>query len=630
MYNKFHRKLIQLSFIPIFLSMAFFSQAQSLLVDLSDIEAKIHRDTTAALDDLYGLEPKLTKASAQEKIQWLILSLYTANQQNNRQAIFYFIEKSQLLLTEEGHSEKLWLKLFANLTKVATGELAELLKVLQQLELEVKQQLNPLLSAYFNRQLYFAYAMNGAIDFALDTALSNYEEWRQLEQYYFSAEMLYQIADLRSNMGDIDGANIALKKATAEANRLNATNLQIATVELEAGMLLHQNKPQAAYDKLNNLLTSKTIHSSHDRYDSVLEKMAYYSYELKQFQQTANLAQLLLAKQQKENKNTEFSELLLLKAFIQLNEFEQATPLITSLSQTFIQQGNRFGIFEIKNAQLDMHHRTGDIDGLFHSAKSIIELVTAKDNSNLDKKRSQRSNTLVQAKTQEKKVKRLTQSNEIQREELNLSKELIDSKNRNLLLLSIFCLLLIAIFIWLFYLLKKVHLLANTDGLTGINNRRAGLKKSNELLRKNKAKRSANYIAIAMLDLDHFKNINDTFGHDVGDQVIKLTTQLSLKHLTKHDIICRMGGEEFMFMLSTPNRETLLTIIERIRQEICQYDTSRLGLTSQISVSIGVTSVSETSPEKSLTDYLIDADTALYHAKNNGRNQVQHFDQIKT
>jgi len=273
-------------------------------------------------------------------------------------------------------------------------------------------------------------------------------------------------------------------------------------------------------------------------------------------------------------------------------------------------------------------HRKGDLDGLFHNAKSLVELVTSRDGNNLGKQRSQRSNTLVQAKEQEKTVQLLAKDNEIQREQLNLNKQLIAAKNRNIVLLSVFCTLLIGLFIWLFYLLKKVHKLANTDSLTGINNRRSGLRKADILLQKSRANRDNINMVFAMLDLDKFKQINDTYGHDVGDQVIKKTVKQALLSLDKNDIICRMGGEEFLIVLSNKSDDKISAQIEKIRCDINQAEISQLAPMQKISASIGVAPVLNTQKEKSLTDYLIDADTALYKAKNNGRNQVQIFDSV--
>jgi len=604
------------------------SQAQSIQADLSDIEQQIHRDSRAALSSLYTLEIELVSAPQKEKLRWIILSIYAATVHSNWQAIHYAVEKSSSLLNKKDANEQLWQQLFKLILSAEQGQYAYILNQLQQLEPAIEQQKNSLLSAYFNRQLHFAYAMNGALDFALDTALSNYKEWLQLEQYYFSIEMLYRIAELRLTVGDVEGANIALKQASEDAERLEATNMQIAIIELEAQILQHKAEPKLAYEKLNQLLINNVIDTTHDRYESVMENMMSFSFELKQFQQSVSLGLLLLAQQIKENKNISHTELLLAKSYIQLGDFDKAIPLIDKLAQLFAAQNNRFGLFEVKDAQIDILHSKGDINGLFHSAKSIIELVTSREENNLGVKRSRRSNTLVQAKEQEKTVKLLAKNNEVQRQEISLNKQLIDSKNRNIVLLSVFCLLLLALFIWLFYLLNKVHKLANTDSLTGINNRRSGLKKADLLLQKTRVNRDNTHMAFAMLDLDKFKQINDTYGHDVGDQVIKKTVKQALLSLDKNDIICRMGGEEFLIVLSNKSDDKITAQIEKIRKDINQAKIAQLGPSQKISASIGVAPVINTLKEKSLTDYLIDADTALYKAKNNGRNQVQIFDSV--
>lgn len=156
------------------------------------------------------------------------------------------------------------------------------------------------------------------------------------------------------------------------------------------------------------------------------------------------------------------------------------------------------------------------------------------------------------------------------------------------------------------------------DPLTGIANRRAFKEQSEQRLSANQqAGRASSFL---LMDLDHFKSINDCHGHDGGDQVLVGFTQLVTSLIEPEDLFCRMGGEEFAVFLSDANTDRALDIAEAIRTIL---DTRGLKVDGQnipVTVSIGV--VSSSARTASLRTLLSHADTALYSAKANGRNCV--------
>lgn len=120
----------------------------------------------------------------------------------------------------------------------------------------------------------------------------------------------------------------------------------------------------------------------------------------------------------------------------------------------------------------------------------------------------------------------------------------------------------------------------------------------------------------AMLDIDHFKRINDTFGHLYGDEVLLIFSQLMEKHFRYNDFLFRFGGEEFVVILNLSDQANAEAVFERFRKRIEEYAFPTVG---KVTVSIGMTHIDTAIMPSILLDR---ADKALYHAKGNGRNQV--------
>ncbi|TJZ73813.1 sensor domain-containing diguanylate cyclase [Chitiniphilus eburneus] len=166
---------------------------------------------------------------------------------------------------------------------------------------------------------------------------------------------------------------------------------------------------------------------------------------------------------------------------------------------------------------------------------------------------------------------------------------------------------------------------ATTDGLSGLTNRAYFMEVANqELARASRYKRP---LALLMLDIDHFKRINDSYGHDVGDMAIKAVAKVLGGALRDVDIVARMGGEEFTALLPETSPELAQAAAERVRTQI---EAHRIvlgdGTVVQFTGSIGISALR---PEDQLIDDLLKrADVALYHAKHHGRNQAVVYDAI--
>lgn len=153
---------------------------------------------------------------------------------------------------------------------------------------------------------------------------------------------------------------------------------------------------------------------------------------------------------------------------------------------------------------------------------------------------------------------------------------------------------------------------ANLDYLTGLPNRRQFFRQV-----ESKLKRGVENKALAIIDLDHFKLVNDNYGHDCGDLVLKKVSKLLSRHFKKH-YISRFGGEEFCVFLPDTNLETAVDLLEKFRKDLSQHEIKFEGSSLACTSSIGVTSQFNRTIESMLSI----ADENLYVAKSSGRNRV--------
>jgi diguanylate cyclase (GGDEF)-like protein len=167
-----------------------------------------------------------------------------------------------------------------------------------------------------------------------------------------------------------------------------------------------------------------------------------------------------------------------------------------------------------------------------------------------------------------------------------------------------------------------LQLLAQQDALTGLANRGYFFQRAEQLLRVN-APRPVWPLSALMIDVDHFKSINDESGHAVGDAVLGGVARILAQNLRTEDFVARYGGEEFAALLPRTDRTTAMAIAERMRLAIAE-DAGLRGLARRpVTISIGVAETGDVVP---VDPVLLAADRALYTAKANGRNRSSFLD----
>lgn len=155
-----------------------------------------------------------------------------------------------------------------------------------------------------------------------------------------------------------------------------------------------------------------------------------------------------------------------------------------------------------------------------------------------------------------------------------------------------------------------------TDPLTGLANRRAMLDRLRA--EANRSERGGHTFTVMMCDLDHFKRVNDTYGHEAGDQVLKEVAGIFRENLRSFDLCARWGGEEFLVLLADTDSENAMAVAEKLRALVQEQPVPYAGHSISITVSGGLATHD---PENSLTETLREADRALYAAKS-GRNRL--------
>jgi diguanylate cyclase (GGDEF)-like protein len=160
--------------------------------------------------------------------------------------------------------------------------------------------------------------------------------------------------------------------------------------------------------------------------------------------------------------------------------------------------------------------------------------------------------------------------------------------------------------------------LANLDTLTDTANRRSFHAQAQELLR---LCGNGLFISLIMLDIDRFKAVNDTYGHDAGDMVLREIALLLKQRVRAEDTVARYGGEEFVIIIPDAGADVAVGLAERLREKIADAEMVYEGQKIHVTASLGV-AAEVCSPDFDIERLVKKADTALYRAKNAGRNKV--------
>jgi len=166
--------------------------------------------------------------------------------------------------------------------------------------------------------------------------------------------------------------------------------------------------------------------------------------------------------------------------------------------------------------------------------------------------------------------------------------------------------------------LEQARLEATTDVLTGLSNRKAFFRALGQM----RLSKDISEFSLVMVDIDHFKNVNDNYGHLLGDKVLRFVSSIMKNGVKGKDLVSRYAGEEFTILLPDTEHQGVMVVAENIRISIEAGKLVRSDTRKSIGTITGCLGVAQYRPNESDDKFIARADEALYHAKENGRNRA--------
>jgi len=295
---------------------------------------------------------------------------------------------------------------------------------------------------------------------------------------------------------------------------------------------------------------------------------------------------------------------------------QQALELLGQSEEAFNSIQNKRGLAELYVTKSRTYAALGD----WHSAYGALEIQ--------NRLQSELQNQLQSQRTTEMRTRfdtdRMANENRQLLENQRLKEHELQILQQNKLLqlttmiLGLVILAIVSVFAYKQAQRSRVmEHLALTDFLTKLPNRRHIYRRGEHFVQLAQKQQTA--MSVVLFDADHFKKINDHYGHDVGDKALVMLADSASSQMRKSDMVGRIGGEEFLVLLPGTSLAQAGDIAERLRQAIANTDMNHISPGLALTISAGVASLDD---DKSLSDLLNRADHALYRAKAAGRNQV--------
>lgn len=269
---------------------------------------------------------------------------------------------------------------------------------------------------------------------------------------------------------------------------------------------------------------------------------------------------------------------------------------------------------QIDEQKLELNNIYKNIELEKKKLQTAVEEVKQKEDTVKELVKLQEEKQLEFEKTKTE-LENLNSQIEVQKDNLLIKEDIISNQKSVIGYLVILFIIIVILGTNVFKQNRLLKKLSQTDTLSGLFNRRVIIEKLDEEISKyNRYKTS---FSLLLIDIDYFKKINDKYGHDKGDFVIKKLSNLMLQNTRTTDICARWGGEEFTILVPNSNNEEALILSEKLRKIVEEYF---LKIKLPVTISIGVATFKEDTNQEKLLKL---ADNALYKAKENGRNRTE-------
>jgi diguanylate cyclase (GGDEF)-like protein len=381
---------------------------------------------------------------------------------------------------------------------------------------------------------------------------------------------------------------------------------------------------QQAIDVLNTIITESNKDTPSDNMFTVYANMSWAHLSKEESNAEAAYQYILMAKQYLQfTEKTDFKlEFYANEANVlyELDRFDEVLISIASAEKIFT---NHEEMSQLKKQSyvslINLKAATLYKKKLFKQAynvKSLVISLTDKLYENEDNRSITQVRLRLEAKQADKKNKVLDNQRILYEANLNEAKLENEAQRVYLIISALVALAFAWVLVKLIQSQKKLKVASRIDVLTGAANRRSLMLKSQKAFKL--AITTKIDLSILMIDIDHFKGINDRLGHSVGDQVLAQLAAIGAKMMRKSDTFGRFGGEEFLVCLPKTSLKSGLEIAERIRSSVAEYSWSHNDL-EKVTVSIGVATLVD---DSDLISLIKRADEQLYQAKLSGRNKV--------
>jgi len=326
----------------------------------------------------------------------------------------------------------------------------------------------------------------------------------------------------------------------------------------------------------------------------------------------------------KDTASIGYCNLYLAKTYLHRNKYSTAEKLLIKSFDKFTSIDSKAGV-KLVYKQLALLH---ELNKNYIKALEYIKLFHQAKLDNLFSKRQEKINNLEQKYTSEakqQKIQLLSAKNDLQTSKL-AQQSLRESFG---ILFILVCSVSIYFLVRRYWILKKHngsletsnHILyeqSHHDALTGLFNRRY----FEEQMNNPRLEDNSKYM-LAIIDIDFFKKVNDTYGHDVGDEVLCKLANILQSNIRENDFVTRWGGEEFVITLAHTDQADIKTVLERLKHTVQNTHMETNSGNLSITLSIGVSNeITAHSLKNTWSDTLESADKALYQAKNTGRNRI--------
>ncbi|MCH4294981.1 diguanylate cyclase [Shewanella sp. 3B26] len=313
-----------------------------------------------------------------------------------------------------------------------------------------------------------------------------------------------------------------------------------------------------------------------------------------------------------------YEHLFMAQILLAEGKANEALPLLEIGEESFQQIQNKRGLAELYLTKSQAYVALEEWANAFY-ALEIQNAIHAELDNQLQSQRTTEMRTRFDTDRIENQNKQLIEFQRLREKEMTILQE---NKFLQLTIIVMGIIILSIVSVFAFKQAQRSRLmerLALTDHLTQLANRRHTYHEGDALFRSAK---QGQPLSVILFDADHFKKINDHFGHDIGDKVLMAMASCSGSQMRRGDLVGRIGGEEFLALLPNTTLEQAVEIAERLRSNIERTDLSKVAEGLGMSISAGVAAF-DAEKDKNFSALLNRADHALYRAKHNGRNRVE-------